>query len=56
MAFYKRHDPSAIPRADEILAAYGVEELHAAVYGGLERVYKEQRGYAGYPDRTLVVR
>ena len=40
----------------EAPTAEQVEELHAAVYGGLERVYAEQRGYAGYPDRSLVVR
>jgi len=30
-----------------------VEKVHAAVYGGLRRVYDEQKIYAGYPDRTL---
>ena len=30
-----------------------VEKVHDAVYGGLRRVYGEQKVYAGYPDRTL---
>jgi len=30
-----------------------VEMVHNAVYGGLNKIYNEQKIYAGYPDRTL---
>lgn len=32
-----------------------VEKVHEAVYGGLRKVYDEQKIYAGYPDRSLHV-
>jgi hypothetical protein len=33
-----------------------VEELHRKVYGGLEAVYEQQKHFAGYPNRKLVVK
>jgi len=32
-----------------------VEAFHQRVYGGLTRVYQQQRGYAGHPKRTLLI-
>lgn len=33
-----------------------VEQVHSDVYGGLQRVYDQQKAYAGYPDRTLQIK
>lgn len=33
-----------------------VEELHREVYGSLVKVYEQQKHFAGYPHRTLVVK
>lgn len=33
-----------------------VEELHAKVYGTLGQVYDAQKAYAGYPERSLLVK
>lgn len=40
---------TAAPTAEE------VEHLHREVYGGLSKVYEQQKCYAGYPDRQLKV-
>ena len=33
-----------------------VEALHQGVYSGLERAYEAHKGFAGYPNRSLVVK
>jgi len=33
-----------------------VEQLHNDVYGGLVKVYEQQRHFAGYPERMLVIK
>ena len=40
----------ASPSAEE------VEAFHTDVYGGLEKVFKQQRSFAGYPNKTLLVK
>eukprot|EP00933_Yihiella_yeosuensis_P053108 TRINITY_DN5129_c0_g1_i2.p1 TRINITY_DN5129_c0_g1~~TRINITY_DN5129_c0_g1_i2.p1 ORF type:complete len:415 (-),score=51.97 TRINITY_DN5129_c0_g1_i2:132-1271(-) len=33
-----------------------VEEFHQKVYGGLVKVYEEQKDFAGYPHRKLIIK
>jgi hypothetical protein len=43
-------EKTASPTAEEL------EVLHTAVYGKLTKVYNEQKAYAGYPNKTLIVK
>jgi len=42
-----------IPEKMENPTTEQVEHIHQQVYGGLQRVYDQQKAYAGYPDETL---
>jgi len=42
-----------VPQKIENPTKEQVEHIHQQVYGGLQRVYDQQKAYAGYPDETL---
>lgn len=44
---------STVKTADPSRAA--LDALHDEVYGKLQKVYDDQKRFAGYPDRTLII-